>query len=370
MSPDKRLAYHRSMLLDGHRTERLREAIRRSVRPGDVVLDLGTGTGVLAAFAARAGARRVYAIDADDILEAARAVWRANGVDERIVPIHAPSTRVHLPEAVDVVITETIGNFGLEEGILGTVIDARRRFLKPGGTIVPAAVEPFVAPVECAGVHARCVGWAGRLYGLDLGPLRELAQNTVHRLQFDAAALLGEPVSLGCIPLSAVDSAHFAGEAVSRVRRAGTCHGLAGWFRAELVPGLTLESAPPNPAPSWNHAYLPADHGIPLAEGQGLPIGVEAADNGAAWSWRLGREHHSSRRSALESEEARRRTQPDFTPALGDEGAMVRDALALMDGRRPLGDIVREMAARYPQCLPAAGELCAYVRRLSVKFSR
>src|SRR3989442_421377 len=138
------LDMHRPLVTDRVRTDSYRRAILATVRPGDVVLDIGTGTGILACIAARAGARRVYAIEQDDVIDLAHQVARANGLDDRIEFLHEHADRVDLPEKVDVVVTETMGNFGLDEGILAVGIDARTRLLREGGVIVPAAIEVFV----------------------------------------------------------------------------------------------------------------------------------------------------------------------------------------------------------------------------------
>lgn len=133
------------MLSDRVRTCASERAIAQTVQSGDAVLDLGSGSGILAC---RAGARRVYAIESGNVIGLARAVCRDNGFADRMVFLEGLSTAVELLELVDVLGTETIGNLGFEEGIIGWVLDVRRRFLKPGGALVPQFIELFVAPVE------------------------------------------------------------------------------------------------------------------------------------------------------------------------------------------------------------------------------
>ena len=127
------LRLHRSLLSDRQRTEGYRRAIFATVKKGDVALDLGTGMGILALFACQAGARKVYAIEARDVIEIAKRACLQNGYQDRVVFLKGLSYRLDLPEKVDVLITETMGNLGLEENILGTVMDARKRFLKRDG---------------------------------------------------------------------------------------------------------------------------------------------------------------------------------------------------------------------------------------------
>jgi protein arginine N-methyltransferase 7 len=103
-------------LIDEERTMAFAKAIAATVRPGDVVVDMGTGSGVLAMLAARAGAKKVYAIEIDrSNIATLNAVFRANALEDRIVLIHGDVCKVDLPEKVDVIIGEMIATALIEE---------------------------------------------------------------------------------------------------------------------------------------------------------------------------------------------------------------------------------------------------------------
>ena len=123
---------HILMLNDQRRTQSYLNAIQAVVIPGQVVVDLGTGTGVLAVAAARAGAKKVYAIEATSIGEYAQKVFEANGYSDVISLINGWSTQIELPEKADVLISEIIGNDPFGERALEATLDARTRFLKTG----------------------------------------------------------------------------------------------------------------------------------------------------------------------------------------------------------------------------------------------
>ncbi len=118
---------HIRMLDDRSRTASFLRAIRRMVRPGDVVVDIGTGTGILAVAAAQAGARHVYAIEQSGIGESATALFAANGLADRITLVPGWSTEIDLPEQGDVLVSEMIGNEPLGERILPVTRDAVKR---------------------------------------------------------------------------------------------------------------------------------------------------------------------------------------------------------------------------------------------------
>ena len=139
---------HRTMIRDRVRTEAFRRAIDSVVRPGDIVLDVGAGSGILSVFAARAGAARVYAVEQTSVAVLAQQLAAANGVEEIVHVIHGDILDVEPPERVEVIVSEWLGGFGIDEGMLGPVTAARDRWLKPGGVMIPRSVTAWAALVH------------------------------------------------------------------------------------------------------------------------------------------------------------------------------------------------------------------------------
>ena len=187
---------HRLYLSDAARVSAFAAALADLVRPGDVVLDLASGTGILGLLACRAGAARVYAIDAGGMAAPARAIARRNGLDGRIHVINGFSTHVDLPERADLLVTDQIGRFGFDAGAVEFIADARRRLLKPGARLMPSRIDLAVAPVEAADVGAAVEFWSARPGGFDMEPLREMTANSGHPRTLAADSLLG-PVCTG-----------------------------------------------------------------------------------------------------------------------------------------------------------------------------
>ena len=142
------LEYHHSMLADKVRTQTFQRAIAQQVRPGDVVMDIGCGSGILSYFACMAGAKRVYAIEKGPMFELAKMLCQQNGFSDKVVFINEWSTKVTLPEPADVLLTETIGNIGFDEGIIGWILDAKKRNLKPDARIVPHTLTLCAVPIQ------------------------------------------------------------------------------------------------------------------------------------------------------------------------------------------------------------------------------
>ncbi|MEW6756452.1 MAG: 50S ribosomal protein L11 methyltransferase [Candidatus Latescibacterota bacterium] len=276
--------WHRQMLADRQRVLAWGRAVHRAVRPGDVVVDLGTGSGVLALIACRAGARRVYAVERGRILEVARQVVAANGAQDRVVFVPGESTQVELPEPADLAIAEVVGSFGLEERIVESLSDARRRHLKPGGRLLPDHLDLWVAP-SSQGRHYH--DWPAHLqsdWGLDLGPLARLSCHVVHGLRADAARFLGPPARLLACDLRTAEPGGLGGATSVTVSRPGPLCGWIGWFSAWAQGELVLSTRPPLAFPSWQHLHFPI--GEPVEVAPGAVLRLEMALDNPLWSWR------------------------------------------------------------------------------------
>lgn len=283
------LAFHREMLDDRKRTDGYLKAILATVRPGDVVLDLGTGTGILAYFAALAGAKRIYAVEQGPVVELARQICEQNGFSEKVVFINDWSTDIDLPEAVDVIVTETIGNAAFDEGIVGTVADARDRFLRGGGRIIPQKLTLEVGLVESSFDYAEVARWGDGRYTIDLSPAQELAANTLWSTDFSPAHVLGEPSISLTVSLIEVSSSTLAARESLAVKRDGTVHGLGCWFKGELSAGIWIDTVPPNGCKSWFHGFLPLAKPIRVEAGDQVHVELEVSENGSRWEWGVGR---------------------------------------------------------------------------------
>ena len=139
---------HVRMLNDKTRTLAFQKAIRAKVTPNDIVLDIGTGNGILAATAAMCGAKHVYAIERTEFIEVARAVFKANGLEDKITLIKGDSRELELPEKASVLISEIIGNDAFDEGILGTFEDAKKRLLTPKAKLIPESIAIYLQTFE------------------------------------------------------------------------------------------------------------------------------------------------------------------------------------------------------------------------------
>lgn len=143
--------YHQmDMLEDSARTGAYMEAITSNPKcfAGKVVLDVGAGSGILSIMAAQAGAKHVYAVEATDMAQRARKIVEANGLGDVITVLQGTVETVQLPGQVDVIVSEWMGYFLLRESMLDSVLVARDKFLRPGGSLFPSHATLRLAPVK------------------------------------------------------------------------------------------------------------------------------------------------------------------------------------------------------------------------------
>ena len=260
----------RKLLGDTVRNNALHAALRRVIRPGMTVADIGAGTGFLSFLARRLGASHCHLYEYSDTLALAEELARRNRIDG-LTFVHAHSTAVKKPPKADVVVSETLGNFALEEGLLETLVDARR-FLKPGGTLLPRALRQLVAPVITSRLQDELDVWPRIGHGLDFAPAREVALNNMY-----VKAI--RPADLPRAGARVWDELDFTGTGKLQGKRTGTAewtsreldgatvHGFALWWEAELVPGIALSTAPDAPATHWEQVYLPLLEPVRAAAG-------------------------------------------------------------------------------------------------------
>jgi SAM-dependent methyltransferase len=247
---------HAMMLNDRRRTSTFIDAVHDVVQPGDIVVDIGTGTGVLAVAAARAGAGHVYAIEASGIAQTARRVFAVNALADRITLVEGWSTDLELAQLGDVLVSEIIGEMPLEERVLETTLDARHRLLKPDAHLIPQRLrivgEPISIPSEHLSgriVQASTIGRWRSWYGIDLSPVADASHGLGHMIYIDreaAAALpvLGPSVVLADIDLGAFETLQVESETTVQMQSAGSLNGVLISFEVDLGNDRMVSSRP------------------------------------------------------------------------------------------------------------------------------
>jgi hypothetical protein len=222
------------------------------------------------------------------------------------------STDVESPDRVDVIVCETLGNYPFEENIVETLNDARERFLNPGGTIIPGAVEQFVAPVTAEPFYRELAAWDDVGYGLDFAPAKTMTLNNIYVRTFRRADLLDRaaavPRSWDRLAFDRPSKTTRSGEASWRIETPVTIYGLALWWEAELAPDVSLSTGPLNAGTHWEQLYLPVLAPIAMGAGHTLSVRLRSTtsyERGTNVTWGFGVSDTSGReisRQALDLE--------------------------------------------------------------------
>lgn len=245
---------HIAMLNDRQRVTSFLAAVRQVVRPGDVVVDIGTGTGVLAIAAAQAGAARVYAVEATGIGKLAAANFRANGFEDRITLVTGWSMNVELPERADVLVSEIIGSHPFGERVIEVTAEARRCLLKPDARMIPRHVNVFALPVAVPDrmirrhlfTQERLETWHS-WYGMDFGAL---ARSMPPSFSFSVnpwklrGRALADPVLVAAADLRTEESSVITADCNFTATASGRLNGVMIYSDLDLAPGVRLSTHP------------------------------------------------------------------------------------------------------------------------------
>ena len=356
-------------------------AISSVIQSGQTVLDLASGTGILGLFACRAGARRVYSIEEGGICSVAREFAKANGFSDRITFIKGFSTHVSLPERVDAVVADQIGNFGFNAGVLQYFSDARKRFLKPEGVTIPRQMDLILAPVEAPELFGQVEFWATRPAGFDLSPARALAANTGYQVNLSAESLCGEPGLIASVCLNHASTECFHGEFGTTISRCCTMHGLGGWFVAQLANGISMTNSPLSPGRiQRRQIYFPLNRSVDVKEGDCVRVRMVVRPADALVNWNVevidrasqvskAAFRHSTWKAMLLPEEDLLRTQPGFKPKLVPRGEARRTVVNLCDGTRTVAQIEQELLRLHPELFRSRDEAAAFVAEVVTRYT-
>ncbi|XP_061422458.1 protein arginine N-methyltransferase 1 [Lethenteron reissneri] len=260
---------HEEMLKDEVRTRTYRNAMyhNRHLFKDKVVLDVGSGTGILCMFAAKAGAKKVFGIECSNIADYSQQIIKANNLDSVITIVKGKVEEVELlVDKVDIIISEWMGYCLLYESMLNTVICARDKWLKPGGAIFPDRASLFLTAIEDRQYKENKINWWEDVYGFDMSCIRDVAiqeplVDVVEPKQVVTNSCLVKEVDIYTVK---VDDLTFTSPFCLQVRRADYVHALVAYFTVEFTrchKRTGFSTAPDAPYTHWKQTvfYLKED---------------------------------------------------------------------------------------------------------------
>ncbi|MEO8393960.1 MAG: 50S ribosomal protein L11 methyltransferase [Chloroflexota bacterium] len=271
------------MIQDQVRMEANYQALKRAVRPGSVVVDIGAGTGIFSFLACQFGAARVYAIDPSEWIGLGKQMAEANGYADRIVFIKDYSNRVTLPEQADVVISDLRATHPIVPGSIYAMADARRRFLKPGGILIPQRDVVYAALIAAPELYRQRVTqvWTEPVYGLDLSASLRFAVNTIQSANPVDAHLIRFPGQVWTeIDYRTREDANASAKLEWTAIEATVVHFVLLWFDAHLLDEIGFTTAPADPGRAHVYGYdlLPLERPLEVEAGDQITLELRAKE--------------------------------------------------------------------------------------------
>jgi type I protein arginine methyltransferase len=284
------LYQHDRMLADSARVEAYWEALSKHVGPGDVVLDLGSGTGVLSFFAAKQGAQ-VHGIEHSPLVDAARAVAADNGIEN--VEFHrVHSSRLELDVQADAIVHEQIGDALFDERMVENIAELRDRFLKPGGRVLPNLVDLYIEPVQLREDLRAPFAWQQQLHGVDFRALEQFGEMSHAYLYkslrpFPHGKFLCAPEPVFSLDLETAKAGELPQRIAYRrpVTTAGHFDGFCVYFDARFDAETGFGSSPELATTNWANPLLRV-RSRPVEVGETIELELTAEDLAAPASWR------------------------------------------------------------------------------------
>jgi protein arginine N-methyltransferase 1 len=264
------------------------DAIARVVQPGSVVVDIGAGGGVLSILAARAGARRVYAVEAMPLGWVVADAARRSGVGDVVTFVHGVSTVLTLPEPADVLVSDLHGILPLFRQHLPSIADARARWLRPGGALIPRHETLHASLVEAPGLYRRHVDvFDGAPHGVDMSALRDLAVNRWYLGLKEDVTPVGDAARLASLDYGQLVDPNLDARFELGATKPATVHGFCVWFDSVLADGVFLTNSPAHEETVYGRAFFPFERPLPLEAGERLRMRLRAnlTENDYVWTW-------------------------------------------------------------------------------------
>jgi len=371
------------MTKDPIRFHAFAEALRRTVKPGAVVLDIGTGPGIMALLACRFGARKVYAIEPDPIIQVAREIAISNGFARQIEFIDGFSTQVSLPERVDVIVSDLNGTLPWYQQHLRAVADARQRFLAPGGAMIPKKETVWLGVVESPQAYSEHAQPWETGHGFEMHAARDLAINTRQLVRLRSEDLLAAPQCGVVLDFMQVEGPDSRADATFVITRPGVGHGLLVWFDCVLTDEVFFSNTPGYNRSGYGQTFFPWTRPVSLQAGDVVRLKVRcnlvADDYVYRWTTEvLGKGEKADVKASFDQSDFRsfpispaslRKGSEAYVPRCAGEGSIDRFILTSMDGKASVGEIAACLSERFPARFKERSEALDRVARVSRAYS-
>jgi protein arginine N-methyltransferase 1 len=375
-----------AMIGDSARMDAYSEALSRVVTDGSVVLDIGAGTGIFSFLCCKLGASKVYAIEPNEAMHLGKRLAQANGFGDRIEWFQELSTKVKLPEKVDVIVSDLRGVLPFYRQHIPSIIDARERFLSPEGVLISSKDTLRVAiATDEAGYAQKVAPWKNNEYGFDFSLVRKELTNGFSKDWVSREKLLSDDVHWCDLDYRTITSPNVSGTMRLEINQSGMGHGFYVWFDATLLDDVGFSGGPgADREMVYGCTFFPWDEPVRLEKGDSVAIDLRARLVAEDYLWTWGTEvyrmdapaspqhswHQSTGEHLIPSPAELRKSVPSYHPQLSDQGELVSEVLRQISQNQSTGQIVDWLVGTQGDQFPArsdasqflANKIWSYVR--------
>ncbi len=266
----------RKLIGDSVRNKAFYEALKKAIKKGEsTVLDIGSGTGFLSFLASKLGAKHVTLIEMNDLVDASQKMAKKNGIQNATF-IQAHSTDLPTPkQKYDIIVSETLGNYALEENILETLQDAKR-FLNKDGVMIPSALSQFACPVSSPRLYQEIDVWDTG-FDIDLSTARDISLHNMYVKTIQKDDLLPQKDAIqewDCIDLTTKNASVRKKQMEWTMMKPVTIYGIGLWWSATLIHDITISTSPLEKPTHWEQIFLPVLMPIDLQKDDVLSLSL------------------------------------------------------------------------------------------------
>lgn len=374
------------MIADEFHSQPFVQILRESVTNDSIVLDIGCGTGIYSLLACQFGAKKVYAVEPNPLIHLAKNFAAQYGCQNKIEFIENISTEIELPEPADVLICDLHVDTPFNELSVASIIDARKRLLKPDAILIPRKDTMYFALAECKDFFEKNISrYLRDYYGINMSSAKRLLTNRMLHPDKKDITQFSEPKIFATLDYATLEEVSFSSQLDWEIKNKGTIHGLLGWFECELGKNIEISNELDNQQTVYGVPFFPFDEAVEVEVGDRVEVNLSVNLENISYIWNWNTVIYSKKRPTelkakfVQSTGAGVFTPPPtsmlkqseyFSPRPNETAVVDLLFLNLANGEMLLGDIADEMLEKFPDKFKTFEDALAYAGRLSQHYSK